>query len=156
MNKRIDAISQLIKPESVVADIGSDHAFLAINLLSKYHIRHVYNVELNRLPYENTISNLRKHNLLECTTNIIADGLQTNEINETLDVCVISGMGGLNMIKIIDNANPNIKIKQFILVPNNNINKLKAYVSEKNYKIIYETNIMDHKYSYPLIQIEKK
>ncbi|MDR2822975.1 MAG: class I SAM-dependent methyltransferase [Mycoplasmataceae bacterium] len=153
MNKRLGAISQLIKPQSVVADIGSDHAFLAIDLLTKREAQHVYNIEINALPYKNTINNLQKHALLDRTTNILGNGLQTNAITQLIDVCVISGMGGLNMIKILSEANPTIKIKQFILMPNNNVIRLRAYLVQNGYKVIYEENIIDRKRSYPLMQI---
>jgi tRNA (adenine22-N1)-methyltransferase len=150
---RIKAITKLIKKNSIVVDIGSDHAILAISLLNKHIAKHVYNIEINTAPLQNTINNLTHAGLLQNTTNILADGLQTKEIKHSIDYCVISGMGGQNIIDILKRANKKIKISNYILVPNNNAPLLRKYLKSAKQHIAYETVIYQNKYFYNLMMI---
>jgi tRNA (adenine22-N1)-methyltransferase len=150
---RIKAVTRLIEKDSVVVDIGSDHALLAINLLKNGIAKHVYNIELNKLPYENTIKNLTDAGVIDKTTNILADGLQTKLIKSEIDYCVISGIGAHNIINILENANKSIKIKNYIFVPHSNPNLLKNYLIEHNFRIKHEENINQRGYSYILMLV---
>ncbi len=80
---RINYIADLIKPCKRVIDIGSDHAYLAINLLSNQKAEMVCNVEVNQQPLDVGIKNLTKHHLLDKTQNILNDGIKN--INSKLD-----------------------------------------------------------------------
>ena len=80
---RINYIADLIKPCKRVIDIGSDHAYLAINLLSNQKAEMVCNVEVNQQPLDAGIKNLTKHHLLDKTQNILNDGIKN--INSKLD-----------------------------------------------------------------------
>jgi tRNA (adenine22-N1)-methyltransferase len=153
---RIKAITKLIKKNSIVADIGSDHAILAIGLLKKHIANHVYNVEINVAPLHNTISNLTSAGLLQHTTNILADGLQTKEIKHQIDYCVISGMGGQNIIDILKHANKKIKINNYILVPNNNAPLLRKYLKSAKKRILFEEVICQNEYFYNLIMVNNE
>jgi tRNA (adenine22-N1)-methyltransferase len=151
---RIKAIVKLIKKNSVVIDVGSDHAILAITLLKEHIAKHVYNIELNKLPYENTINKLTKAGLIDKTTNILCDGLQTDSIKSKIDYCVISGMGARNIIDILESANKSIKIKHYIFIPHRNPELLKSYLIQHKFKIEHEENIEQHGYSYTLLEIK--
>jgi tRNA (adenine22-N1)-methyltransferase len=154
-NNRIDCIVDEIKTSGTVVDVGSDHAQLAIKLLKAEKAKHVYNIELNEQPYLTTIDNLNKNGLLTKTTNLLANGLQTSLISESIDYCVIAGMGSKNIVDILKNRNKKIKIKNFILVPNNHPDILRAYLKRQKLKIKYERIIREREYYYSLILCSK-
>jgi tRNA (adenine22-N1)-methyltransferase len=149
---RIKTIVKLIKKNSVVIDVGSDHAILAITLLKEHIAKYVYNIELNKMPYENTISKLTNAGLIDKTTNILCNGLQTDLINSKIDYCVISGMGARNIIDILESANKSIKIKHYIFVPHRNPDLLKSYLIQHKFKIQHEEIIQQHGYSYTVFE----
>jgi tRNA (adenine22-N1)-methyltransferase len=155
-DNRIDFIINQIQTKSIVVDVGSDHAKLAIKLLKTKKAIHVYNIELNRAPYLITINNLKKNGLLNQTTNLLGNGLQMDEINEPIDYCVISGMGSNNIIDILQHKSKKIHIKTFIFLPNNYPNILRKYLKEQNYKVRYEDVIKEGKYYYSLMVVSKK
>jgi tRNA (adenine22-N1)-methyltransferase len=155
-NNRIDCIINEIKTTGTVVDVGSDHAQLAIKLLKAKRATHVFNIELNKKPYLITIDNLSKNKLLNKTTNIFANGLQTTLINLKIDYCVIAGMGSKNIIDILTQKNKLIKIDFFILVPNNYPDKLRNYLKQQHYRIKYEKIIQERNYYYSLIVCSKK
>jgi tRNA (adenine22-N1)-methyltransferase len=150
-NNRLDWIIKEIKTNGTVIDVGSDHAQLAIKLLTRRKAKHVYNIEANKNPYQVTIKNLRNKGLIDKTTNILGDGLKTSIINEKVDYCVIAGMGAKNIINILKEKNKRIKIDNFILVPNNHVNVLRAYLKKIKYRAKFERIIEDKDYYYSLI-----
>ncbi|MDR0752930.1 MAG: class I SAM-dependent methyltransferase [Mycoplasmataceae bacterium] len=144
-NKRIENILKNIKRNSVIVDVGCDHCYTSIYALKTKKAKFAYNIDINKKPLENGISNIKKQSLFLKTKNFIANGLQTNEIEKKIDFCVISGIGGRNIIDIIENANSDIKIKYFIFVPNNNEYELRIFLQkngflEKKTEYVYENN----------------
>jgi tRNA (adenine22-N1)-methyltransferase len=154
-NNRIDIIIKQIKTSGRVIDVGSDHAQLAIRLLKKHQATHVYNVEVHKEPYQTTVRNLQSHGLLAQTTNILGDGLQTHKIDKPIKYCVIAGMGTKNIINILTRANQQIKIQEFILVPNNNAGDLRDFLMQNDYKFKFEQIIEERGYYYALMVVSK-
>ncbi|MDR0739540.1 MAG: tRNA (adenine(22)-N(1))-methyltransferase TrmK [Mycoplasmataceae bacterium] len=154
-DNRIDCIINLIKDNGTVVDVGSDHAQLAIKLLIQNKAKHVYNIEINNNPYQNTLCNLKAKNLLNKTTNICANGLKTLDIQETINYCVIAGMGGNKITQILAETNTKLKIKKFILLPNNSADSLRFFLRKMKYKLFFEKIIQEKKYYYQLIVASK-
>jgi tRNA (adenine22-N1)-methyltransferase len=150
-NNRLDWIVKEIKTNGTVIDVGSDHAQLAIKLLTQGKAKHVYNIEVNSYPYKVTIKNLQNKGLMDKTTNILSDGLKVSLINEKVDYCVIAGIGAKNIVNILKEKNKRIQIDNFIFVPNNHANVLRAYLKKIKYRIKFERIIKDKNYYYSLI-----
>ena len=154
---KIKTIVNLIKPCKCVYDIGSDHAYLSILLLQEKKVKLVVNIDKNKKPLLNGINNLKKENLLTKTLNIQSDGF--NQIIDTNlsipDYVVMSGIGGLNMIKILELMPKEFITSKFILVPNSNEYLLRKWVNDNNYSIFNEKIIYEKKKFYHLIEFQK-
>ena len=73
---RINAIVKRIKKkECIVADIGSDHAFLALSLLKNKNLGKIYNIEINEKPLNITINNTKQYAKTKKVINVLNDGL---------------------------------------------------------------------------------
>ena len=152
-NNRIDTIVNLINnKEAVIADVGSDHAFFFFFLLQQHRVKHVYNIEINELPLNNTITNLQKHSLLSQTTNVINDGLNNWKLTDRFNYVTISGMGAKTIADIIKNKPISLKVDYFIVVPNNNAHILRKLFTDNKYSIIHESIIYENGYYYELIE----
>ena len=152
--KRLDCIASLINnKKAIVADIGSDHAFLAVKLLKNKQVKTVYNIELNQKPLDNGIRNLKANFVYKNTVNVINDGLKNWKKTKSFDYVVISGMGGKNIVEILKNTK--VKINFLILCPNNNAFMLRKYLSNHNWKFVFETIVKESKYYYPVICVSK-
>ena len=152
--KRLDCIVSLINnKKAIVADIGSDHAFLAVKLLKNKKVKIVYNIEINQKPLETGIRNLKANFVYKNTVNVINDGLKNWKHTKSFDYVVISGMGGKNIVEILKNAK--VKIKNLILCPNNNVFMLRQYLSKHNWKFVFEAIVNESKYFYPVIYVSK-
>lgn len=119
MNK-INAIGNFIEKCPCVYDVGSDHAHLAIFLLRNKIAKHVINIEIKTQPLNHGILNLQKQHLVKKTTNIINDGLKniTKKTKTKPSYIVIAGMGGNNIIKILENKDKKINKCYYLLQAN--------------------------------------
>jgi tRNA (adenine22-N1)-methyltransferase len=118
-SERINCIEKLIKTNGIVVDVGSDHAQLAIMLLTHQKVKHVFNIEINKGPYLNTVQALQKTSFFDKTTNLLGDGLQKLITDKSIDYCVIAGLGANTIIDILQNKHQELKIKNYLLIPNN-------------------------------------
>ncbi len=157
MKIRINAIASLINKSNIVIDVGSDHCYLAIELLNNNQCQHVINIEKNAQPLYSGIQNLTKKQLIDKTTNILNNGLQNldlKQINNQVDYIVIAGMGSNNIIDILSNNN-NISFKYLVLQSNNNLYRLRSFLKKQKLKIIKELYVCENKIIYPILLIKK-
>ncbi len=110
INNKITKIASLITDAQVVVDVGCDHCYLAIELLSNHRCQHVINIDLRPKPLAIGEKNLLKYQLLEQTTNLVHNGLKQLSLAQlqipfpitTIDYAVIAGMGSSNIIHILE------------------------------------------------------
>lgn len=155
--KRINYLVDLIKPCQNVIDIGSDHAYLAVGVLTLRKAQFVVNIEINENPLKQGILNLTKLNLLNKTLNLKNDGfngLESKLSERTFDYAVISGMGANSIIDIMQ-VNE-LQIKTFILQPNNHEANLRKWLSAHRYVICSEHFIQERQLWYPIFVVRKK
>ena len=151
---RINAIAKRIKKkECIVADIGSDHAFLALTLLKTKNVGKIYNIEINEKPLNISINNTKRYIKTKKVINVLNDGLKKWQYDKHFDYVVISGMGGNNIINIIKNIDKAIQVDNFILVPNNGAASLRKFLSKQGWYFQYEQTILEHNYYYQLIHV---
>lgn len=136
LSKRLQTISDLIKPNSKIIDVGADHAFLDI-YLNKYKNCHCLAIDKSKYCTKTAIDNAEKYEAnIEAITN---DGLNNIKLND--EIIVISGMGTRNIMKILNFPITN----DLILSSHTNIEDLKEFLKEKNYYIYKEVIIQDGK-----------
>lgn len=125
MTGRIDAISQLIEPARVIADVGCDHGLIA-----------KYCAESGKaeLVIASDISDkcLEKARTTACGLPniefVLADGLSYE-----CDEAVIAGMGGLLICKILTQAEK--KPSTLVLCPHRDADSVRRTVCEMGYTI---------------------
>ena len=148
INNRLKLIGDLVNKNDNVLDIGCDHGLLEIYLLKK-KIK-VVGTDNKKGPLDICKSNLKKEKV-KCELRL-GDGLDTYKDEDTV---IISGMGGLNIIKILNNdVNKSKKVNKYILSPNNYIKDVRMYLNKLGYYIEDEILIKD-KYIYTVIVFKK-
>ena len=148
INNRLKLIGDLVDKNDNVLDIGCDHGLLEIYLLKK-KIK-VVGTDNKKGPLDICKSNLKKEKV-KCELRL-GDGLDTYKDEDTV---IISGMGGLNIIKILQkDINKSKKVDKYILSPNNYIKNVREYMSKLGYYIDDERLVKD-KYIYNIIIFKK-
>lgn len=154
LKPRLKAIYNLIPNNTKhVVDIGSDHAYLCIELLKNKNVNFVSNIEINIQPLQNGLNNVKNHHLDNKAAFYLNDGLKDLQLDHIDYVC-ISGMGADNIISIIENNNYNT-INYFVLQPNADVNKLKSFLLKNNFTFIEEQIIKDNNRFYEILLVQK-
>lgn len=151
---RLLTIAQLItnNPVSVI-DVGSDHAYLSIYLISHHQCQRVTNVEVNQQPLENGLKNVTEAQLNEFIDFKLNNGLKDLYLPYRTDYVCISGMGASNIIEIIQNntyQTPNY----YVVQPNNDLVLLRKFLKQNNYAVTNVELVVDNKIYYEVYKFE--
>lgn len=143
--ERIKLIASLINKKSIVADIGCDHAYLLILLAAQNKLIKGYGIDNKKGPIQNAIKNISEFNFNNIIELKLSDGIK--ELNNDVNVLVLAGMGGLNIIDILSkNLNALNHIDEIILDAHNSRMEVRKYLINLGYKIetqliLFEKNI---------------
>ena len=98
LSKRLKIIHDMV-PNSVVADIGSDHGKLMIALVQSGKVKKGFAVENKEGPFERLRSNLIRYHVNDMITPLFSDGIK--DITRDVSTIVIAGMGGQTIVNIL-------------------------------------------------------
>jgi tRNA (adenine22-N1)-methyltransferase len=139
LDPRLTSVAEQVRRGAVLADIGTDHAYLPIHLLLTGKINRAIACDIRQGPLDRAKENVAKYALngkIECR---LGDGLSQINAHEITDVA-ICGMGGEMIVKIIENAefvkDSDIRL---ILQPMTHQAHLRKYLLESGFSIIAES-----------------
>lgn len=147
-SKRIKAIGSLVNKNSIVVDVGTDHAYLPIYLIKNQIAKKAYACDISKGALSQAEKNISKENLPIKT--ILSDGIE--KINFKYDTLVITGMGFYTIKNIVENRNLPDTI---ILQSNSDHFILRKYMMGLGYKIEKEITLQDKKIFYVIIKYIK-
>ena len=130
ISKRLCTAASFVRDGAVVADIGTDHAYLPIFLALNGKIKSAYASDINEGPIERADKNIQKYGLENMIKTRVIGGLDEIEKIAPTDI-VICGMGGELIVKILENS-PYIKQKgiRLILQPMTHVKELREYLQD--------------------------
>ncbi len=146
--KRMMAIEEMVGKCKTLADIGTDHALLPINLVLSGKVDKAYACDINEGPLEVAKKNIEKYSLKGKVFPILSDGLKNVPDCETV---VIAGMGG-ETIKDILLRGEKHKAECFVFQPMNRADKLREALSSLSLKIVDECLCESEGRIYPIIK----
>jgi len=144
LSARLSAIAESLPKDCLVCDVGSDHGFLPLYLLSHKLCNKVIVTDLNEKPLARA-----KHNLQAACVDENALFVRTDGIEEVLqyspDVFVIAGMGGETILGILERALSFIPVgTQFVLQPMTKVPALRRFLYEFGFLIFEEKVIFEN------------
>lgn len=135
--KRLDMITEHVKG-TVVADIGTDHAYVPIKLIEKNICEKVIATDVNAGPLKSAESNVNKHNMEKYIELRLGSGLLPLSAGEC-NCIIIAGMGGELVCNILSEGEYVARnAGLLILQPMNAQDMLRKFLNENGYKIIDE------------------
>ena len=135
MTPRLLAVANFAKKGSKVADVGTDHAYIPIWLVTRGVSDFAVAMDINKGPLLRAKENITKFNLEDKITTKLSDGLEGLEKDEA-DTVIIAGMGGVLINRILDDAKALYpSIKHFILQPMTAIEETRKFLSENGFLI---------------------
>lgn len=154
ISKRLKTISEYINNNSVILDVGCDHALLDIyTVLNKENIK-AYASDVKEGPLNTAKDNIKKYKLTRKIKTILMNGIA--EVPDDVNTIVISGMGG-SLINNILNSNKDKlnNIDNIILSPNNDYIKVRKNLYNIGYIIEDEDIIYDKNKCYLILKLVK-
>ena len=124
LDDRLSAVAGLVRNGKRVADIGCDHGKLLEELFRQNKITYGFASDISAPSVNKAVELLTKNN--RNFDYAVGDGLEKIEEKHSIKQVVISGMGGLEIIKIMED-NP-LKLDKFVLCPHNNEIVLKNWL----------------------------
>lgn len=143
LEKLLEECLNLSKPDDIIADVGSDHGYLAIMLAKSGKYKAVIATDISKPSLDKTIA-LAVNQKTDVICKIGDGLLPAPEAN----IAAICGMGGQEIIKILTSS-PNIK--RLVLQPVQNHIELRQFLIKNKYKIIKDYCIEDQGKFYYII-----
>jgi len=119
LSKRLETVASFVPTGAIVADIGSDHAYLPCYLVHKGIAARAVAGEVVKGPYESAVKQVRTEGLTDKITVRMADGLAAVEESDEITAVTIAGMGGPLIVSILEKHPEALKtVTRLILQPN--------------------------------------
>lgn len=154
LDSRLSAVAAFVRKNSVVADIGTDHAYLLAYLLQEGIISKAIAADLRQGPLDNAKRTLIECGQLENVSLVLSDGLDKLKSGDCNDI-VIAGMGGILIKDILERTSwvysEGIRI---IAQPMTHAEVLRRFFAEKGFRILREAAASDAKHNYCIILAE--
>ena len=152
LSARLQACAGFVRPGDRVADIGCDHGYLGIHLLTQGIAASVISADINEGPLQSAVRNSVKFGVRDRMTFYLSNGVQS--IPRDFDTMVCAGMGGDTMVSILEAA-PWMKDSRYrmILQCQSKTPLLRQYLSAGGWHIARETILRDGRFLYTGMEV---
>ena len=155
ISKRLETVASFVSQGAVLLDVGSDHAYLPIELVEKGHIKRAIAGEVVVGPYQSAVKNVKEHDLVEKIQVRLANGLAAFEEDDHVSVITIAGMGGRLISTILQEGIDKLaNVKRLILQPNNREDELRSWLQDHGFQIIAESILEETGKFYEILVVE--
>ena len=138
LNPRLLKIARLLPKSQVVADIGTDHAYIPVWAILNKASQFAIASDINKGPLDRALQNVFAFGLSDKISLRLGAGLSTISPGEA-DTIVIAGMGGMLVSNILSDAkNTVLSAKTLILQPMTAAKELREYLVQNGFCISEE------------------
>lgn len=154
LSPRLLSVAQLVPPNAVLVDVGTDHAFLPIYLLQRDLISKAIATDLREGPLSKAKANGKKYGFMDKMSFRLCDGLAGVSSQEA-DTIAIAGMGGETIAAILKAA-PWTRTGSctLLLQPMSSLYDLRKFLTQNGYHIQMEHLRKDGRRVYVTMEVE--
>lgn len=153
LSKRLQAVADLLSEGLCVADIGTDHGYIPIYLITSKKSSKVIAMDINEGPLLRAKEHIAEHGLEQHIETRLSDGVTALQAGEC-DAVIIAGMGGALAVKIMEAGEQLFRsLKEFVLQPQSELEKVRRYLCEQGYHIIAEDMVLEDGKFYPMMKV---
>lgn len=138
LDHRLATVPPFVRPGAVVADVGTDHAYLPIVLVGSGCARRAVASDIHRGPIERAAQHVAEYGLSDRIDTVLTDGLEGIRPYAPSDI-IIFGMGGELIARILSDA-PWVKDVgiRLILQPMTHAECVRSYLAEQGFALVDE------------------
>ena len=156
ISSRLAKIVDMIPESDTVADIGTDHGYVLIELLKRGKIKRGIASDNKKMPLEKARKNTEAERMEKLMDFRLGSGFETLNVGEA-NGAVIAGMGGILIRELLENAIEIIKEMDFILLqPAQNPEILREYLYRNQFKVVDEELVREEQryYEYMVVKFD--
>ena len=155
ISKRLEMVASFVPQGAVLLDVGSDHAYLPIELMKEGRINRAIAGEVVAGPYQSAVKNVKEHDLEEKIQVRLANGLAAFEESDKVSVITIAGMGGRLISTILEEGLDKLaNVERLILQPNNREDELRSWLQDHRFQIVAESILEEAGKFYEILVVE--
>ncbi|TPE39151.1 tRNA (adenine-N(1))-methyltransferase [Streptococcus shenyangsis] len=155
ISKRLELVASFVPQGAILLDVGSDHAYLPIDLVERGKIESAIAGEVVEGPYQSAVKNVEAHGLKEKIQVRLANGLAAFEEADQVSVITIAGMGGRLIARILEEGLDKLaNVERLILQPNNREDDLRIWLQENGFQIVAESILEEAGKFYEILVVE--
>ena len=151
-SQRLLACCDYVNRGDRIADIGCDHGYLSIHLVTDGIAQSAIASDVNELPLQSAVRNAAKYGVSDKIRFFLSDGVRN--IPRDFDTLICAGMGADTMISILEAA-PWLRSNRYrmILQCQSKRPQLRRYLYENGWRINRETLVKEGKFYYPITEV---
>ena len=152
ISDRLLACCAFVHPGDRIADVGCDHGYLSIHLLTQGIASSAIASDLREGPLQSARDNAAKFGVHEKIEFCLSDGVQN--IPRDFDTLVCAGMGAHTMISILESASW-LQDSRYRMILQCQIKTpmLRQYLTEQGWHIQQEAVLRDGKFLYTVMEV---
>ena len=151
LGSRLEAIIDLVPKCGIVADIGTDHAYVPIRLVKNNVASRCIASDLREGPLRIAQGNIDKNSLSHVIETRLGGGLSVIKKDE-VDCIIIAGMGGTLIRNILDEGRDVISRDTILIVqPNKYESDVREWFYNNGYDIYKEKLVLEDKRMYNIM-----
>ena len=155
ISKRLELVASFVPQGSILLDVGSDHAYLPIELVERGQIEAAIAGEVVEGPFQSAVKNVEAHGLKEKIQVRLANGLAAFEEADQVSVITIAGMGGRLIATILEEGLDKLaNVERLILQPNNREDDLRIWLQDNEFQIVAESILEEAGKFYEILVVE--
>lgn len=149
-DKRIDALITESCGE-VLADIGCDHGYVAVGAVLSGKVKRAVAIDISEKSLEKTRLLSEQTGVADKVRCLCGNGFAP--LDEDVDVAVIAGMGGVEIISVLEAAGDKLPAR-LVLCPHQNAYELRRWLNGR-FRIVKDRTVAVANKYYPIIVPEK-
>ncbi|EPR13966.1 tRNA (adenine(22)-N(1))-methyltransferase [Ruminiclostridium papyrosolvens] len=140
---RLKLIADKVPECNVLADIGTDHAYIPIYLVQNGVCQKAIASDIKIGPVKMASNNISLYKLSEKIETRLGNGLDTIEINEA-DSIIIAGMGGTLVTELLEANKPKtVNTNALVLQPMNDLHVVRKWLYDNAFEIYDEEMVAE-------------
>lgn len=156
LSKRLQKVASYIPNGAVLADIGSDHAYLPCYICLKDKTVKAIAGEINKGPFESAKKTVNSYNLTENIDVRLGNGLEVIHPTDFVNHIVIAGMGGSLIRDILQEGESKLlHVKRIIAQPNIDARSVRKWFLQHQFQITNEAIIEENEHIYEIIVADR-
>jgi tRNA (adenine22-N1)-methyltransferase len=152
LTPRLAALAELVPHGSIVADIGTDHAYLPVYLVQERGCRLVVASDISPGPLALARETVAAFNCLHKIDLRLGNGLQVLRADDAIETVVIAGLGGRSIAALLEEGREQLRQAQrLILQPMQDAALLRLYLAGHGFALLQEALVLEGSRLYEII-----